>query len=475
MKRFFSLILIVGLIVSLCSVNVLAVEYNTTENGEMPFEVLDLTNSTYVDYMNGASSEKVIGISNRYFKTTTNSCYLNVCEVDTNGTQGTVTFTVKNKENGEIIKDANGLLMVYSFTSDSKGSLASADVKEIVFSTPTPFYFEISTSNPTSTRCYGHYVVTEGPLKEITANAYLEGKVKNLIELGIVEGDPDGNLRLDENITRAEFTKVICKALNAAPAPTSVAPYFSDVDANFWAFGYIETARQYGLIKGYGDEPYHPTFKPYNNITYSESFKMIVEMLGYGLFAEDLGGFPDGYKTVALQDLELFRAFVPDYSAPITRGELFEIVYNALDVPIVEVYHRTNREFKIMNGAYDDCPLLTLRMKLSDVSDVYISVPEKMTLAQAESLQRLVNYGNEQWRKNPELVAKNFLSDYFSSNWNNAEIISLHDDGEKFTYMLQSGKMICTIELFKPVDKTENGIWVVESIVNIFEENELSI
>ena len=67
-----------------------------------------------------------------------------------------------------------------------------------------------------------------------------------------------------------------------------------------------------------------------------------------------------------MQDLELFRAFVPDYSAPITRGELFEIVYNALDVPIVEVYHRTNREVKIVNGAYDDTPLKTLRMALEN-------------------------------------------------------------------------------------------------------------
>ena len=187
MKRIFSLILVLGLIASLCSVSVLAVEYTTTENGEIPFEMMDLTNSTYIDYMNGASSEKGIGISSRYFKTTTNSCYLNVCEVDTNGTQGTVTFTVKNKENGEIIKDANGLPMVYSFTSDSKGSLASADVKEIVFSTPTPFYFEISTSNPTSTRCYGHYVVTEGPLKDSWSCASL-----CLLPQACADGEQDG-------------------------------------------------------------------------------------------------------------------------------------------------------------------------------------------------------------------------------------------------------------------------------------------
>ena len=366
---------------------------------------------------------------------------------------------IKDSPTGEAVSDS-----MITFAGESK-TFSCKPGQEL---TDKVYYITITTSGNYNLKGKIHYrfVNTENSNVKLS----VEGKVKNLIELGIVEGDPDGNLRLDENITRAEFTKVICKALNAAPAPTSVAPYFSDVDANFWAFGYIETARRYGLIKGYGDDPYHPTFKPYNNITYSESFKMIVEMLGYGFFAVDSGGFPDGYKTIALRDLQLFNTVVSDYSSPITRGELFEIVYNAIDVPIVEVYDRANRNFKIMNGAYDDCPLLTLRMKLSDVSDVYISVPEKMTLAQAESLQRLVNYGNEQWRKNPELVAKNFVSDYFSSNWNNPEIISLHDDGEKFTYMLQSGKMICTIELFKPVDKTENGIWVVESIVNIFEE-----
>ena len=93
---------------------------------------------------------------------------------------------------------------------------------------------------------------------------------------------------------------------------------------------------------------------------------MIVEMLGYGFFAVDSGGFPDGYKTIALRDLQLFNTVVSDYSSPITRGELFEIVYNAIDVPIVEVYDRANRNFKIMNGAYDDTPLKTLRMALEN-------------------------------------------------------------------------------------------------------------
>lgn len=199
--------------------------------------------------------------------------------------------------------------------------------------------------------------------EEIYADLSFEDKIGNLIELGIVEGDPNGNLRLNENITRAEFAKVVCKVLNADSAPTSVSRYFSDVDANFWAFGYIETARRYGIVNGYGDDPYYPTFRPYNNITYEESFKMIVEMLGYGYFADKSGGYPEGYKDVALQELELFNAFVSDYSAYITRGELFEIVYNALDVPIAEVYDRKNGNFKIMNGTHD-APLNTLRSAL---------------------------------------------------------------------------------------------------------------
>lgn len=214
-----------------------------------------------------------------------------------------------------------------------------------------------------------HFTESEGS-EEINKNfakdLSVEEKVDNLIELGIVEGDLDGNLRLSDNITRAEFSKVVCKVLNAAPAPTYVPSNFSDVDANFWAFGYIETARRYGIIKGYGDDPYYPTFKPYNNITYSESFKMIVEMLGYGLFADEAGGFPDGYKKIALYDLNLFDSLVSNHSKPITRGELFEMLYNALDVPLVEVYNRSAKEFKVMNGEKDDSPLKTLRIALEN-------------------------------------------------------------------------------------------------------------
>ena len=145
--------------------------YNVPENDDgistyvtylgAPTEMWDLANGKFDDTMNGVSSNKGRGYSDRYYRTTSSKrCYLDVSKVDTNGETGTVTFTVKDKNNGETMRDSSNAPMIYTFTSDSSGSLESAPVKRLVFSTKSDFYFEIATSNPKKTKCYGYYTVT---------------------------------------------------------------------------------------------------------------------------------------------------------------------------------------------------------------------------------------------------------------------------------------------------------------------------
>ena len=145
--------------------------YNVPENDDgistyvtysgAPTVIWNLSNGKFDDAMNGVSSNKGRGYSDRYYRTTSSKrCYLDVSEVDTNGETGTVTFTVKDKNNGETMRDSSGAKMIYTFTSDSNGSLESEPAKRLVFSTVSDFYFEIATSNPKTTKCYGYYTVT---------------------------------------------------------------------------------------------------------------------------------------------------------------------------------------------------------------------------------------------------------------------------------------------------------------------------
>ena len=59
----------------------------------------------------------------------------------------------------------------------------------------------------------------------VSAADYQSGILALMSELNIISGDPDGNLRLDDCVSRAEFTKI---AVNASSFKNSVATNLSD-------------------------------------------------------------------------------------------------------------------------------------------------------------------------------------------------------------------------------------------------------
>lgn len=58
----------------------------------------------------------------------------------------------------------------------------------------------------------------------VQAADYQSGVLGLLSELNIISGDPDGNLRLDDYVSRAEFTKI---AVNSSSYKNSVATNLS--------------------------------------------------------------------------------------------------------------------------------------------------------------------------------------------------------------------------------------------------------
>ena len=59
-------------------------------------------------------------------------------------------------------------------------------------------------------------------------------------------------------ITRAELTKLVVKAAGYAPVTPSGGPTFVDVPASYFAYGYIETAYQHGIIRGIDASHFQP-------------------------------------------------------------------------------------------------------------------------------------------------------------------------------------------------------------------------
>ena len=89
----------------------------------------------------------------------------------------------------------------------------------------------------------------------------------------ILNGYLDATFKPDNNITRAEFAKIIISATDSLS--TSATSSFSDVDSNHWSYSYISTAYKLGYITGYPDG----TFKPDANITRADICTIVNRVL----------------------------------------------------------------------------------------------------------------------------------------------------------------------------------------------------
>jgi len=82
-----------------------------------------------------------------------------------------------------------------------------------------------------------------------------DARLTYLDENGIMVGDEYGNLRLEANISRAEVSKVISVACGIEGAEGVT---FPDVEDSHWAKGYIASMKQSGIINGYPDGTFKP-------------------------------------------------------------------------------------------------------------------------------------------------------------------------------------------------------------------------
>ena len=164
------------------------------------------------------------------------------------------------------------------------------------------------------------------------------------VALNIIGGYPDGSYKPEGNITRAEFCKMICIALNGGKEPnlgTSTTPIFNDVrtSANSsWAEKYIEACYVQGIVSGIGGGKFNPN----GSVTGTEAAKMLLVALGYKSENEGFTGASwavnVNVKATAkglYEDLETM-----DASKALTRDNAAQMVWNALNA--YEVEYKTN-------------------------------------------------------------------------------------------------------------------------------------
>ncbi len=161
--------------------------------------------------------------------------------------------------------------------------------------------------------------------------------IKLVKQKGILEGYPDGSYKPDQQINRAEFTKIILEAIDIVNqnkeghvSPIEGDSCFPDV-ASEWFAKYICGAKQNNIIAGYPDG----TFKPGNTVNLAEALKIIseskVRLTDGNYYMPDTSQEPwhKGYFDFA----EMFNIFETIENNPghlLTRGEMAEIIYKML-------------------------------------------------------------------------------------------------------------------------------------------------
>lgn len=146
--------------------------------------------------------------------------------------------------------------------------------------------------------------------------AYDETIAEPAQEYKILEGDENGNLNLDEYVTRAEMAKILCSVMQLEESKDEYG--LTDISSH-WAKGYINAAVEKYLINGFEDK----SFRPDNKVTYEQAVKMI-------LGASSNASYPTDYVAFAIEHnlLENVNALM---SENITRGDIAQILTNLIN------------------------------------------------------------------------------------------------------------------------------------------------
>lgn len=183
---------------------------------------------------------------------------------------------------------------------------------------------------------------------------YYQAAVEALVELGVINGNPDGTFKGENVVTRAELSKMLVIALGQEQAAKIAkgSTQFTDVAADHWASGYINVAAQSKVIVGYPDG----TFLPEEPVSYAEAVTMALRALGYKNVVETTGTWPTNYITKA-NELQLLKDMKNvDAEAGAKRGNVAILLWNMLRTEMWDI-REENQTNGMTYGKTEECML----------------------------------------------------------------------------------------------------------------------
>lgn len=114
---------------------------------------------------------------------------------------------------------------------------------------------------------------TPAQLEEIQPH-WANSQLQSLIALGIISGDEQGRINPDAQVTRAEFSAMLVRALRLENSPI-IQGRFHDVPADSWCFNPVNIIADAGIVEGYQAN----LFGPHDPISREQMTVMIIRAL----------------------------------------------------------------------------------------------------------------------------------------------------------------------------------------------------
>ncbi len=211
--------------------------------------------------------------------------------------------------------------------------------------------------------------------------------VNMLVELGVIGGYPDGSVKPQANITRAEFAKM---AYTLKYGSDTDGELFASQKSNFvdvegvasvaWAKGYINYCANQKIVSGKGANK----FDPQANITVAEATKMILVIMGVNPDKEGLVGANWISNTVALgMSLGVYDGWAGDPTQLATRELVVKLMRNAIFSPVFEYSAITGTGSQYNFEGEENMTLGEKTMDLKTVTGIVIA-NERYALARNE-------------------------------------------------------------------------------------------
>lgn len=135
-----------------------------------------------------------------------------------------------------------------------------------------------------------------------------------------------------KTITRGEFVSMVFSAKYNKTMASYGAPVFIDVTRETAYAAEINTAFSLGIISGDGGN----MFRPDEPITMNELVKILVNLAGYSVKANEKSGYPDGYYAVAVE-LGITDGITVGGTDTVTVSDASLMVYRTINTPRMEV------------------------------------------------------------------------------------------------------------------------------------------